>query len=201
MSADVYQVLSLGMRYVFTALGVLIVLRAFLWLRRDRRAKHERLRRLPDAGMVGELVTLSGSPELPEGVCVAVPREGTLGALRGCDVCVPVTGVAPEHLDLQWQDRRGLCVTPLRGRSCRIDGEEVSHARPGWMGHGATLYVGEAVLRLRLFEGLEAEYHARVRDFEDAPPEAEDWAEKPDFGREASPDPAPSDGGWEEAVP
>ena len=42
MSTEIYAVLSLGMRYVFTALGALIVLRAFLWLRRDRREKHER---------------------------------------------------------------------------------------------------------------------------------------------------------------
>ena len=167
MSTEIYAVLSLGMRYVFTALGALIVLRAFLWLRRDRREKHERLRRLPDAGMIGELLPVPGTAGLPEDVCYAVPREGTLGAQRTCDVCIPAEGIAREHLDLSWQDGRGLRVTPLRGLTCLIDGEEVTRARPGWMAHGSTLAVGGALLRLRLFEGVEAEYRPRARAFDD----------------------------------
>ena len=59
MKDEWYTVIALGMRYWFALLGVLIVWRAFHWLRRDRREKHRRLRQLPDAGMVGEFVSLN----------------------------------------------------------------------------------------------------------------------------------------------
>lgn len=69
MGSDVYEVISLAARYWFTFLGVLIVWRSFRWLRKDRKAKHRRLKQLPDAGMVGELVVLEAPmncrPEQP----------------------------------------------------------------------------------------------------------------------------------------
>ena len=85
MGSDVYEVISLAARSWFTFLGVLIVWRSFRWLRKDRKAKHRRLKQLPDAGMVGELVVLDGSNELPPGTALPLPREGTLGCLRTCD--------------------------------------------------------------------------------------------------------------------
>ena len=100
MPEDIYEVLALGLRYWFVLLGGLMVWRSFAWLRKDRRAQHRRLRRLPDAGMVGELVVRRGSGELPEGTVLPVPREGVLGYLRTCDLVVPVEGVASKHVDL-----------------------------------------------------------------------------------------------------
>lgn len=67
------KLFPLAARYWFTFLGVLIVWRSFRWLRKDRRAKHRRLKQLPDAGMVGELVVLTGSEELPAGVALPYP--------------------------------------------------------------------------------------------------------------------------------
>ena len=52
MAPDVYQVVAYAMRYWFALLGALIVWRTFRWLRKDRQAKHRRLRSLPDAGMI-----------------------------------------------------------------------------------------------------------------------------------------------------
>ena len=93
MAPELYQVLSYGMRYWFAALGVIIVWRSFRWLQRDRREKHRRLRKLPDAGMIGELLVLQGSDELPAGASVTVPREGVLGAVYTADVPIPAEGV------------------------------------------------------------------------------------------------------------
>ena len=82
MPDEIYEIISLAARYWFALLGLLIVWRSFSWLRKDRRAKHRRLRQLPDAGMIGELVVLHGSDELPEGTAIPVPREGVLGFVR-----------------------------------------------------------------------------------------------------------------------
>ena len=184
MPDDLFEILSLGMRYWFLLLGALIVWRSFRWLRKDRREKHRRLRQLPDAGMIGELVVLVGSDELPEGTAIPVPREGVLGYLRTCDVVVPVPGVAGHHIDFSFQDGKGLLITPWRGQTCQVDADELTHrsrAARYPMHHGSRLFVGDAVLRLRLFAGLETSAHAAFAPDapeNDAPPAAA-WQDTP----------------------
>ena len=163
MPQDLYLIAALACRYWFAFLGVLIVWRSFSWLRKDRRLKHKRLRTLPDAGMIGELVVLQGSDELPEESFIPVPREGVLGCLRTCDVAVPVSGVQKQHLDFVFVEGQGLVVTPRRGCLCMVDGEMIGSRRDGLafpMRHGSLLSVGDAVLKLRFFAGLDAPYAA-----------------------------------------
>jgi len=159
MPENLYEIISLAMRYWFTALGALIVWRAFSWLRKDRRLSHKRLRTLPDAGMIGELVVIEGSRDLPEETIISVPREGVLGFLRACDVVVPVNGVYNYHADFAFVSGKGLRIFPRRGCACLVDGEEILSRRDAKrhpMGHNSVLEIGDAVLRLRLFAGLDA---------------------------------------------
>ena len=173
MSAEVYEVLALAMRYWFAALGVLIVWRAFAWLRRDRSARHRMLRTLPDAGMIGELVVEAGSPDLEEGMVLPVPWEGTLGCVRTCDLCVPVGGVASEHLRFSFEEGEGLWIIPCYRQMCGVDGRAVTwrsvRRTPALLRHGAVLQVGEARLRLRVFLGLAGEIRPRFAGEEEAP--------------------------------
>lgn len=161
-----YEILSLGARYWFILLGVLIVVRSFLWLKKDRREKHHRLRQLPDAGTIGEMVVLTGNEELPEGSTIPVPWEGLMGYVRGCDMIVPVEGVAPRHCDVFFKNGVGLLVFPWRGCSVEIDGETVTNrktAKEHPMHHGSCLKIGEATLRLRVFMGLETDRPAMMQ--------------------------------------
>ena len=164
MPDNVYEIIALGARYWFAFLGVLIVLRSFFWLHRDRAAKHRRLKQLPDAGMIGEFVVLSGSEELPEGSFLPVPWEGTIGFVRGCDVVVPVKGVRAVQADVEFENGRGLAVIPRFRRPVIIDGETVSRrweADGRRMVHGSVLQIGEAVLQLQVFMGHGMERRAK----------------------------------------
>lgn len=175
MPENIYEIVSLGMRYWFAFLGLLIVWRAFSWLRKDRRAKHRRLKHLPDAGMIGEMVVLQGSDELPEGTVIPVPRAGVLGFVRTCDVVVPVDGVAARHVDFVFQDGKGLLLFPLRKQRCIVDDTELTHrskTKKYPMCHGSHLQVGDAVLRLRLFAGLDTEYRPTYAAYQ---PEPQPW--------------------------
>lgn len=157
MSADLYEVLSLAARYFFTLLGVLIVLRAYAWLFSDRKEKHRRLRELPDAGMVGELIVLSGS-DLPEGAGIPLPREGVLGSVRSCDLYLPADGVRRKHLSFSFQPGLGLLVRPFRGCEVFVNDVRVpcgGRDREAPLAHGSFLRVGSALLRLRLFAGMD----------------------------------------------
>ena len=89
MPSEIYEVVAQGARYWFVFLMALIVWRSYRWYRRDRKQRKKRLRLLPDAGYVGEMVILSGGGELERGAVLPVPREGTLGFLRTNDLCVP----------------------------------------------------------------------------------------------------------------
>ena len=158
LDANAYEVLSLAMRYFFTFFGVMIVWRAFSWLRKDRKAKHKRLRQLPDAGTIGILTVETGSNELPEGSMIPVPHEGCLGYLRTCDMVVPAPDVANVHLDFTFVDGKGLYVYPRRGCGAVVDGIPLRHRRDCKrypMQHGSSLQVGQAVLRLGVFAGLD----------------------------------------------
>ena len=163
MSERVYEIVSLAMRYWFVLLAALIVLRSFAWLLHDRGEKHRRLRSLPDAGFIGELLVLTGSDELPQDATVPVPWEGTLGFVRSNDMVVPVRGVAHTQLDCAFEEGVGLVVTPRFHRACTVDGEEIrtrADAKAHPMLHGSVLEVGEARLRLRVFIGIDAERKA-----------------------------------------
>lgn len=177
MPENIYEILSMGARYWFALLGLLIVWRSFRWLRKDRRAKHRRLKQLPDAGMIGEMVVLRGSDELPEGASIPVPREGVLGYLRCCDIVVPVDGVAGKHVDFAFQDGKGLLLFPLYNQTCVMDGQTLTCRTKNKnfpMHHGSRLEVGDALLRLRLFAGLETERHSAFAS--DGPTESNDTA-------------------------
>lgn len=157
MDARFYEVLAMAMRYFFTAVGVLIVLRSFSWLLKDRRLKHRRLRQLPDAGTIGVFTVMEGGKHLPEGAVIPVPPEGVLGSVRTCDMIVPAPDVAAMHLDFVFQDGKGLFIRPRRGCEALVDGMPIVTRKDSQMyplQHGSVLTVGQAVLRLGVFAGL-----------------------------------------------
>lgn len=172
MPSEIYEVVAQGARYWFLFLMSLIVWRSYRWYRRDGRQAKKRLKLLPDAGFVGEMVVMEGAGALKRGDALPVPCEGTLGTLRSNDLCVPVSGVSKRHLWFRFDEGEGLLVEALHGNAANVDGEDIKakHA-PVYMAHGSRLYVGEAVLRLRLFAGFEGVSRAPVR--EEAPAHAQ----------------------------
>ena len=183
MPEEIYEVVAQGARYWFLFLMALIAWRSWRWYRRDRRQRKKRMRLLPDAGFVGEMVVIEGGGALKAGAALPVPREGTLGALRTNDLCVPAPGVRKRHLWFRFEDGKGLMVEPIGKNAAEVDGEPFgSHRKPLYMGHGSRLWVGEAELRLRLFAGFEAVAPVRqARPFGDEPPpEAAQWPAQPD---------------------
>lgn len=172
LNAKLYEFIALAMRYFFTFMGVMIVWRSFSWLRKDRRQTHKRLKQLPDAGTIGILTVEQGSKELRPGVVIPVPHEGVLGYVRTCDVVIPVEDVATTHLDFTFVDGKGLYIYPRRGCDAIVDGIALNtraQSRRYPMQHGSVLQIGQAVLRLGVFAGLdvkEARLHPSVPEYD-----------------------------------
>lgn len=157
VSPEIYAVLSLASRWLFVFFSLMLLLFAFSWHHSDRKERRDRLRNLPGAGTVGELVVLSGSSDLPVDTWFPVLREGVLGSLRSCDLVVPCPGVRAQHLDFSWQDGTGLLIRPRIGCEVLVDGVPVSRRgayADAPLLHGSLLQVGDAVLRLQLFSAL-----------------------------------------------
>lgn len=158
MPETVFEVLSQGMRYFFALLGVMLVWRAMAWQLAERRTRHRRLQRLPDAGMIGEMVVVRGCDDVAEGTTFPMPYEGTLGSARGSDLTLHCRGVVRRHLDFSFQSRCGVLLYVSPGQTCVLDGVTLnarSKPRQHPMVHGSVLEIGGCELRLRLFEGLE----------------------------------------------
>ncbi len=148
---DFYSVIAYIARYWFAALGLTIIVRAVLWLRKESAAVQKAVGRLPDAGFIGEwAVVTSDEKRLPEGKTLPAPRDGWIGCARACDVRLPGGGV-PNRAARFMLRRDGLHVYP-RGKGVLVDGEPVR--REAILRHGATLSVGGVTLQLRLFAGV-----------------------------------------------
>ena len=146
MASEAYELLALLMRYIFVLIGALVLWRAYRWLRRDARAYKREMRALPDAGLVGEMVNLNTGESQP------LPREGTIGSSRECDIRVKGTGVQRTHARFAFEEGKGLRVTPSRGAKVVMAG--VALNGPAHALHGTQLQIGDALLRVRLFAGL-----------------------------------------------
>lgn len=158
LSPELYAALALFLRYVFSLLGVLMVLFAFLWLWSSRAERRRRLRQLPLSGLIGELVVLEGDGSLRPGDAIPVPWEGILGSVRSCDICVPGDGIRRRHLSFSFSPEKGLLIQPFHGCRAQVgDTLITSRARPeaSPLRHGAFLRLGDTLLRLRLFAGLD----------------------------------------------
>lgn len=178
MPSEIYEVIAQGARYWFLFLMALIVWRSFRWYRRDKRQAKKRRKLLPDAGYVGEMVVLEGGGGLNRGDALPVPCEGTLGSLRSNDLCVPAAGVGKRHLWFCFEEGEGLKIEPFRTMTAVVDGQELSGRNASvYMAHGSRLFVGEAVLRLRLFAGFEGASHAALPHEAAPSPQPEEGAQ------------------------
>ena len=158
VSPEIYKVITQASRYLFAFFALMLLLFALSWLYDERRKRRERLRYLPEAGNIGEMVVIAGSDQLPVDTWFPIPREGILGSLRSCDLVVPCPGVHARHLAFSWQDGTGLIIKPFPGCETFVDGVSLITAEKSEMPvmvHGSCLQVGSAVLRLQLLSALE----------------------------------------------
>ena len=166
MSSEAYEIIALLMRYVFVFIGGLIVWRAFRWLRRDAKTYKREMKSLPDAGLVGEVVNLRTGQAQP------LPREGTIGSSRECDIRVKGTGVQRRHARFEFEEGKGVRLIPGRGGKVLLGGQEVRGK--GYALHGTQLQIGDVSLRVRLFAGLNVPHPAA---FQEDTPEQTEWVD------------------------
>ena len=150
MSEGLYELVALGARYVFAALMVLIVLRAWrITIVDSRRAGM--LRRLsPQTGLSGELLVLEGDGMACRGMRYPVIREGMIGALRRSDIRIRHASIRRKHAYFQLTDRE-LVIQARPGAAMRdANGRRVETLL---LGDGSEFTLGRVRLLLVLSDG------------------------------------------------
>jgi len=112
LAPEAYQILSLGMRYVFLTLTAYIVLQLVL----QSLAEHRLLRRkkLEAAGAACGYLEVS-APDSLAGERFVLYREVVIGAARRCDICVKKAGLSPAHAAL-YEKKGSIYLSNQGGR-------------------------------------------------------------------------------------
>ena len=161
MSADWYALLSLGMRYWFTALAAIIVFRAWRATVRDSRRARVLRAWAPDTGAIGEIVVVSGGLGIRKGSRVPVPKEGLLGSSRRADVRLRHPDVRRYHAHIE-QRENGLLVEPIGKAQVWLNGKTSDKLL---LRDCDRFSIGQMRFQLTLYTPDEAT--ARVPDMED----------------------------------
>ena len=150
MSANAYEILALAMRYVFAALMLLIVVRAWRITAIDSR-RARKLRRLsPDTGIIGEMLVVDGGERARTGMRYPVTLEGTMGSGRRADVRVRHSSVRSRHAFYQ-MTCEGLFVRSHASARLRDGAGRV--VRELILGDGDAFQLGAVKLMLVLSDG------------------------------------------------
>lgn len=160
MSTNAYELLALAMRYVFAALMVLIVIRAWRITFIDNR-RAAKLRRLsPDTGIVGEMLVVNGSERARPGMHYPVTLEGAIGSGRRADIRIRHSTVRSRHAIYQMTEEglfvRGHAHARIRDGHGRLARQLVLH-------DGEILRIGEVALMLVLTDADAAPEEIRPR--------------------------------------
>ena len=147
LPANVYELIALSLRYWLVFLAVMILWRAYRLMKKNNREYRKTMRKLPDAGLVGELV------DLETGIAHPLPKEGMVGSGRASDI--RLAGISRRALELAFRSGFGLRLIPSHSRhAMRLDGSPISRGGDYAL-HGSVLEIGERAYRFRLFEGLD----------------------------------------------
>ena len=150
MSTGLYELVALGARYVFAALMVLIVLRAWRITLIDARRAGALRRMSPQTGLSGELLVLDGDGKARRGMRYPVIREGMIGASRRSDIRIRHASIRRKHAYFQLTGR-GLTVQARPGAPMRdADGRR---AETLLLGDGSEFTLGRVRLLLVLSDG------------------------------------------------
>lgn len=163
MNASIYELAALGARYVFAAVMLLIVVRAWRITIVDSRRAASLRRYSPETGVCGEFLVLHGDGRVRDGMRYPVIREGLIGSSRKADVRLRSHSVRRAHAYFELTPK-GLHVrTHANSRLYNARGESRSDM---YLADGSRITIGKAELMLILTEstGIHAEPEAYIRD-------------------------------------
>ena len=153
MTGGLYELIAIAARYLFAALMVLIVVRAWKITIVDARRAATLRRMSPETGVCGEFLILNSDGKVREGMRFPVIREGMIGSSAKADVRLRASGVHRTHAYFD------LTPSGLRLRdhaSARVYNAKGEAKREMLLGDGAKITVGAIEMMLILTVAVNA---------------------------------------------
>ena len=176
MSGSLYELCAIAARYLFAALMVLIVVRAWKITIVDSRRAATLRRMSPETGICGEFLILTGSGKVREGMRFPVIREGMIGSSAKSDVRLRANGVHRTHAYFQLTPD-GLHIRDHA--SARIFNARGETRREMFLGDGAKLTVGSVEMMLILTVAVNAPAETAEKDLFDIPDDSPALSPRP----------------------
>lgn len=153
MSGSMYELIAIAARYLFAALMVLIVIRAWKITLVDARRAAVLRRLSPETGVCGEFLIMTGGGKVREGMRFPVIREGMIGSAAKADIRLRASGIHRSHAYFELT-KNGLRVrTHANARLYNARGES---KREVMLGDGAKITVGSIEMMLILTVSVDA---------------------------------------------
>lgn len=151
MNGSLYEIVALAARYLFAAIMLLIMLRAWkITLVDSRRAAS--LRRLsPETGVCGEFLVLRGHGKVRDGMRYPVIREGLVGSSRKADIRLRSGSVHRSHAFFELTER-GLRMRANSG--ARLYNAAGRSKKEIMLGDGSRVTFGQIEMLLILNEAV-----------------------------------------------
>lgn len=155
MSQQLYTIVSLSARYFFVAMLFIIVIRSYIWLRRDNAAFKKYRDSIAAAGVVGEAKVLFGNSEIQTGQRFEIYREGIIGRSKNCDMRVLSKYIAKRQLYYRLDEGMGLYVEPLHSGDISINAFKIDKkTRNAYIINGSILKLADISLQFFFYPGF-----------------------------------------------
>ncbi|MBQ4088583.1 MAG: hypothetical protein IJC56_01700 [Clostridia bacterium] len=176
MSGSMYELIAIAARYLFAALMVLIVIRAWKITLVDARRAAVLRRLSPETGVCGEFLIMTGGGKVREGMRFPVIREGMIGSAAKADIRLRASGVHRSHAYFELT-KNGLRVrTHASARLYNARGES---KREVMLGDGAKITVGSIEMMLILTVAVDAPAEESREELFDIPDDSPAFAPRP----------------------
>lgn len=176
MSGGLYEIIALAARYLFAALMVLIVIRAWKITIVDARRAATLRRMSPETGVCGEFLILTGNGKVREGMRFPVIREGMIGSSNKADVRLRAGGVHRTHAYFELT-KKGLRLRDHA--SARIYNARGEAKREMLLGDGSKITVGSVEMMLILTVAVDAPAESPREGLFDIPDDSPVLSERP----------------------
>lgn len=176
MSGGLYEIIALAARYLFAALMVLIVIRAWKITIVDSRRAAMLRRMSPETGVCGEFLILTGNGKVRDGMRFPVIREGMIGSSGKADVRLRANGVHRTHAYFEFT-KKGLRLRDHA--SARIYNARGEAKRELLLGDGAKITIGSVEMMLILTVAVDTPAEAPREGLFDIPDDSPVLARRP----------------------
>lgn len=155
MSQELYTILSLAARYFFVFMLLIILIRAYIWLRKDNNTLKQFKKSLLSAGVVGEARIIIANSNNSIGDVLPVYREGIIGSSKNCDLRLNSEHIRKRQIYYRLDEGLGLYTEPLHNGDISINAFNIDkNTRNAYIINGSVLKIADIAVQIFFYPGF-----------------------------------------------